>query len=219
MRLCCSGPAAAVAQGGSRSQPASFLSSCLPAPDCLAHQTPRSTGCGSWSMLSCTRWLLRLAGADLGPASLAVELNAGSVSASYFCEEKVCATRHAAGSHRLTTPQCYSYIDPDSHARFLSPFRLVIPALVFLSRSVRPGSHAGGGATPTTAGLPFAHLPSCLHHFKHCVFPISHHHRYYHYTLLLCSLLRLIPAFSARVSRVSLLSLSLLNYGQQSAIL
>ena len=126
-----------------------------------------------------------------------------------FCEEKVCdASRSglAAGSHRLTTPQCYSYIDPDSHTRFLSHFCPVIPALVSLSRSVRPGSHGGGaGEEPR---CPRERLRLSVHHFKHCVFPISHHHHYYHYTLLLCSLLRLIPAFSARVSRVSLLSLS-----------
>jgi hypothetical protein len=144
-----------------RSPPPSCLRVFLP-PDCSAHQTPRSTGGGSRSMLSCSRWLLRRAGADLGPASLAVELTAGSVSASYFVKIKVWrATRHAAGSHRLTTPQCYWYIDPDSHARFLSPFRLVIPALVFLSRSVRPGSHGGGRATPPTGRAAFVHLPVC----------------------------------------------------------
>ena len=138
-----------------------------------------------------------------------------------FCEEKVCdASRSglAAGSHRLTTPQCYSYIDPDSHTRFLSHFCPVIPALVSLSRSVRPGSHGGGaGEEPR---CPRERLRLSVHHFKHCIFPTSHYHHYrhYHYTLLLFSLLRPAPAFSA-LSHASPSSLSLLNYGQQSAIL
>jgi len=82
-----------------RSPPPSCLRVFLP-PDCSAHQTPRSTGCGSRSMLSCSRWLLRWAGACLGPASLAVELTAGSVSCFV---KKRCATRHAAGLQRART--------------------------------------------------------------------------------------------------------------------
>ena len=201
-----------------RSPPPSCLRVFLP-PDCSAHQTPRSTGCGSRSMLSCSRWLLRWAGADLGPASLAVELTAGSVSC--FVKKRCDASRSglAAGSHRLTTPQCYSYIDPDSHTRFLSPLCPVIPALVSLSRSVRPGGLTEGEPGRSHA----AHANGCVclcttsstAYFRPATTTTTTH---YHYILLLFSLLRPAPAFSA-LSHASPSSLSLLNYGQQSAIL
>ena len=141
-----------------------------------------------------------------------------------FCEEKVCdASRSglAAGSHRLTTPQCYSYIDPDSHTRFLSHFCPVIPVLVSLSRSVRPGSHGGGaGEEPR---CPRERLRLSVHHFKHCIFPTSHYHHYHPLPLhpFIIFFAAAGPRLLCTVSRVSLLSLSrsLLNYGQQSAIL
>ena len=195
-----------------RSPPPSCLRVFLP-PDCSAHQTPRSTGCGSRSMLSCSRWLLRWAGADLGPASLAVELTAGSVSC--FVKKRCDASRSglAAGSHRLTTPQCYSYIDPDSHTHLCHPCAR-FPVSQRQAGVSRRGSR--GGATLPTRTAAFVCAPLQALHISDQPLPPLPPLPLHPFIIFFAAAG---PRLHCSVSRVSLLSLSLLNYGQQSAIL